>query len=160
MSGVSGRVIEAATVEDLDRLVDLWVDLVEHGRSYDLSMRAEENRLVAREVLVAAVADDRVYVARDDDRVVGFCHLQFESGGFERDRDRGVIENLYVEPDYREAGLGSDLLEAGEERLAELGAEEVALEALVTDERVRSFYSDYGFSPTRVTLAKRVETNR
>lgn len=159
--------IDDATADDVERVVELWTDLVEHGRAYGLTLRSDANRLVAREVLAAAVGDDRVLVARAgtageqdesaDGRVVGFCSLALETGGFERDSVRGVVENLYVEPAARGEGLGSALLETAEERLAERGAGTVAVEAMVADDAVRSFYRDRGFEERRVTLAKRVE---
>lgn len=154
--------IDDATADDVERLADLWTDLVDHGRTYGLTLRSDANRLAAREVLAAAVADDRVLVARvdvgrPDERVVGFASLALETGGFERDRVRGVVENLYVEPAARGEGVGSALLAAAEERLAELGAGTIAVEAMAADDGVREFYRDRGFEPRRVTLAKRVD---
>lgn len=149
--------IEDATAADVDRVVECWQALVEHGRRFGLHLRSDANELAARETLAAAVADDRVLVARREGRVVGFCSLALQSGGFERDRTRGVVENLFVEPAARGDGVGTALLAAGEARLAERGADVVAVEAMAADESVREFYRERGFAPHRVAYEKRLD---
>lgn len=157
---MSDAVIEDATAADVDRLLELWQALVEHGRQYGLHLLSDANELGARQTLAAAVADDRVLVARVDDRVVGFCSVQIDGGGFERDVTRGIVENLFVEPAARGEGVGSELLDAGEERLVDRGATVLAVEAMAADADVREFYEERGFRPHRVAFEKRVETNR
>jgi GNAT superfamily N-acetyltransferase len=152
--------VEPATLEDLDRVLECWLALIEHGRQYGIHIETSPNRTIARETLAAAIAEDLAFVARVNGRVVGFCSLTVETGGFERDVDRGVIENLYVEPGMRSEGLGAALLAAGERRLVERGADVVAVETMVADETARSFYADRDYHPHRVTLEKRVETDR
>lgn len=152
--------VEPATLEDLDRVLECWLALIEHGRQYGLHIESSPNRTVARETLAAAIADDLAFVARVDGRVVGFCSLTVEMGGFERDVDRGVIENLYVEPAARGEGIGTGLLAAGERQLLERGVDVVAVETLVADEDVQSFYAERDYRPHRVTLERRVETDR
>lgn len=152
--------VRAATVEDLESLVECWVALIEHGRQQGLHIEAGANRTVARETLAAAAADDRAFVAVLRREVVGFCSVSVGATGFDRDVDRGVVENLYVAPPARDDGLGSALLRAGERRLRELGADVLAVETMAADEAARSFYEQRGYAPHRVTVEKRVETNR
>jgi len=152
--------IAAATLEDLDAILDRWVALIDHGRQQGLRIRSEPNRTIARESLAAAIADDLAFVARIDGVVVGFCSLTLETGGFERDVDRGVVENLYVDPSARGHGLGGALLDAGERRLVERGADTIAVETMVADESIRAFYEERGYRAHRLTLERRVETNR
>lgn len=148
--------IEPASGADVDRLVECWLDLVAHGRAFGLHLRTDANELPARELLAAAVADDRILVARRDDRIVGFCTVVLESGGLERDATKGVVENLYVEPESRGAGLGSALLGAAEDRLADVGAEVVSVETMARDEDVRAFYEERDYVPHRLALEKPV----
>jgi len=152
--------IRHATTADLEALLACWLSLVAHGREHGLHLRTDANRTIARETLAAAIADDRAFVADEDDAVVGFCSLSLERGGFDRDAPRGVVENLYVDPGARGDGLGSALLAAGEDRLRELGAEIVAVETMAADEAAGEFYAERGYAPHRLTLEKRVETNR
>ncbi|GAB3681545.1 N-acetyltransferase [Salinarchaeum chitinilyticum] len=156
----SDDAIREATMADLDDVVEAWVDLVEHGRAHGLHIEATSNRTVARQTLAAAIDDDLAFVASAGDRIVGFCSLALETGGFDRDVDRGVVENLYVEPSARGRGLGSALLAAGEQRLIDRGADAIAVETMIADEDVVEFYRERGYRPQRLSVEKRVETNR
>lgn len=151
--------IEPATVDDLDRVLDLWQRLVEHGREHGLHLHSAANRRLARERLAAAVGDDRVFVARDEE-IVGFADCELPPETFEADVTRGVVENVYVLPERRGEGIGTALVEAAERRLADLGAEVVAVETLAADDRVRRFYRRQGYRPQRVVLERRIENHR
>lgn len=157
---MSGRVIEPATADDVDRMVELWLALVEHGRDHGLHLLAAPNRTIARETLAAAAANDRAFVARDGDRIVGFANCSLDRGAFETDVSRGVVDNVYVLPRYRGEGIGSDLVTAAERRLADLDVDVVAVETMADDDRIEAFYRERGYSPQRTLLERRVETHR
>jgi GNAT superfamily N-acetyltransferase len=101
------------------------------------------------------VVTGELIVARgDDDEPVGFVGFELDRGGYERDRTRGIVSNLFVVPDRRGEGIGADLLDAAERALREAGAETVALEALAANDRAREFYAERGYEPHRVELTK------
>ncbi|NIS28872.1 MAG: GNAT family N-acetyltransferase, partial [Actinobacteria bacterium] len=102
--------VELATLEDLDRVVELWVALAAEQRAHGSHLTAEPNRDVMREALAQAVVDHSCLVAREgprDDDVVGFVSFDVERGGLDSDAERGVVENLYVVPEARGDGIGS-----------------------------------------------------
>ena len=151
--------IEPATLEDLDRLADLWVDLAAEQRAHGTHLRADANRGVIRETLAAHVVDHTCLVGRaaDGEAIRGFVSFALERDGLERDVRRGTVQNLYVEPEARGAGLGGDLLAAAEEALAAAGAERVVLEAMAANDEARSFYEARGYEPHRVSYERPVE---
>ena len=155
--------VTAATAEDVDAVADLWVDLATDQRDHGSTLLASANLTAVRESIARHVFSGEVFLARanapaDDEEtrhdLLGFVSFSLEHGGYERDRRRGVVENLYVVPEHRGEGIGSALLDAAERALAESGAETVALEALVDNERARAFYRDHGYDPNRVELTK------
>jgi len=147
--------IAPATSQDLDALVDLWVNLVRSQRQYGTHLLAEANREVARDVLSQYVVADDVFVARDG-HISGFVMFHLERGLYEQDAARGIVDNLYVRPESRGEGLGSRLLEAAEDALVEDGAESIALSVMATNDRAGRFYAERGFRPQRLTLEKPV----
>ena len=147
--------IETATTADLDRVVELWVALVEAGRADGVHLRAERNRTEARRQLAEAAAERRVLVARER-QIVGFASVAVRHGRFESDATRGRIENLYVVPGRRGEGIGSDLLSAATERLAEFGADIVVVQTPAENEAARRFYRNWGFEPHRIELERRL----
>jgi ribosomal protein S18 acetylase RimI-like enzyme len=173
--------IEPATVDDVDPVTDLWVALAAGQRRYGSKLLADGNRgavrgwvsraVVTGELLVArtTVDDDIVDGGTDDDDTddrddrdgdpIGFVGFAVDRDGYERDRTRGVVSNLFVAPDYRGEGVGGALLRAAECALREAGADAVALEALADNERARAFYADHGYEPHRVELTKSLATD-
>ena len=145
--------ITPATVNDVDPVTDLWIALAESQRAYGSALLAEGNRGAVREWVARSVVTGELLIARDGDPL-GFVAFTLDRGGYERDRTRGTVSNLYVVPGRRGEGIGTDLLKAAERALRETGAETVALEALAANERAREFYAAHGYETHRVELRK------
>jgi ribosomal protein S18 acetylase RimI-like enzyme len=146
-------------MSDLDRLVDLWLALATDQREHGSTIESAANDDAVRESLAQHVLAEGVLVARDAGSIVGFVMFGPDESGFERDRARGVVRNIYVVPEARGSGYGSALLSTAEERLAAAGAEVVVLEAMAANEAARRFYRDRGYEPHRVQLHKPVESD-
>jgi len=95
----------------------------------------------------------------DADSVLGFVMFSVDTQAFETTVPRGTIQNLYVQPAFRNDGIGSELLDAATVALAERGIDVVKLEVMATNDAARRFYRRHGFEPHRVQLAKRVEND-
>lgn len=150
--------VELATLEDLDRVVELWVALAEEQRRHGSHLTAEPNRDLMREALAQHVVGHTCLVAREGEGVpppiVGFVSFDVERDGLDRDVERGVIQNLYVVPEARNRGLGSDLLDAAEDALSATDVDRVVLEAMAANEAARKFYEARGYEPHRVTYER------
>ena len=162
-----------ATIDDLDAVTDLWVDLARDQRRHGSTLLARANRPAVREWVARSTVTGELLVARstavegrttvrsdaggEPTAVIGFVGFTLERDGYERDHTRGVVSNLYVRPERRGEGVGAALLAAAEDALAEAGVNAVALEALVDNERARSFYAEHGYEPNRVELRKSLD---
>lgn len=151
--------IEPATMADLDRVVEAWVDLACGQRRHGSHIRGSANRGVMRQLLAQHVVDGSLLVARDDG-FCGFVNFAIERGGFERSVSRGVIRNVYVTPDARNDGVGTALLDAAEDALEAAGVEVLVLEAMAANEDVRRLYRRRGYRPHRVEFERQVESTR
>ncbi|MFC7236399.1 GNAT family N-acetyltransferase [Halosegnis marinus] len=148
--------LERPTVSSLDDLVDLWVDLAAGQRAFGSHLLAEGNREAIRDALSRRIVAGGCLVARDPDPV-GFVTFYPESQAYGQDRERGVVENLYVVPARRGEGIGTELLRAAETALAEGGADAVALEVLADNDAARSFYAERGYDAHRIEMERPVE---
>lgn len=147
--------VEAATLSDVDALVEQWVALARGQRAYDSHLAAAANRTPVRESLARHVVADGVRVARTPDGdVVGFVMFGPETGDYEQTLSRGVVHNLYVVPRARGRGIGSALLAEAEDALARSGVDVVALETMADNEDARRFYERHGYRTHRVELEK------
>lgn len=151
--------VEPAANDALDHLVDLWVELATEQRTYQSHLYAEENRTEVHQMLARSIVADDVLVARDGDDLVGFVTFDIESGTYLQDTTRGIVSNIYVEPAYRDTGVGSTLLETAESELRERGVDALALEVMADNDAARRFYRRHGYRPHRIELEKRTEND-
>ncbi|PSP73388.1 GNAT family N-acetyltransferase [Halobacteriales archaeon QS_3_64_16] len=84
--------------------------------------------------------------------IVGFVMYGPETGSYEQSVDRGIIENVFVHPDYRDREIGTALLDAAERALAESGVDTIALEVMAENDDARRFYARRGYQPHRLEL--------
>jgi ribosomal protein S18 acetylase RimI-like enzyme len=85
-------------------------------------------------------SNSRTLVAERDGTVVGFVHAIWDVA-----KNEGDILRLYVHPDHRGAGIGTDLLEVACERLFDSGAERIKAMVLAANDVGNDFYAEYGF---------------
>ena len=155
--------IEQPDVSDADRLADLWVALAADQRAYGSYLLPEENRETIRESVARHVITGGLFVARDEETddgtagggdIVGFVMFGPETGAYEQDVRKGVVQNIYVDPERRGEGVGGRLLAAAEDAMREDGAETIVLDVMARNERAREFYRRHGYRDHRVTMAK------
>ena len=156
--------IERGSIEDVDAVADMWVELAESQREFGSHLFADTNRATVRETTAQNAVGDQLLVAREEsaddaDEIVGFVTFGVESEGYDQDVTRGVVRNIYVEPDRRGEGIGSDLLAGAERRLADRGADAVSLDVMADNEDARRFYRRHGYAPHRVEVEKSVESD-
>lgn len=143
----------------VDTIIELWVELAEDQRAHGSHLLGDRNRTAVREAIVQRVVAENVLVARTDGTLIGFVMVTVDNGHYEQDETRGLIENIYVRPAYRNQGIGSKLLDAAEETLRAAGADIFALEAMANNEDARQFYRSHGYAPHRVELEKPTEND-
>lgn len=140
-------------------VTDMWVDLAGGQREFGSHLLPGENRTRIRESVVRHIVTDTLLVAREGEDLVGFVMFSVESGSFEQDVRRGVIENLFVAESHRRETVGAQLLEAAEDVLRERDVEVVALEVMWDNESAREFYADRGYEPHRMEVEKALESD-
>jgi ribosomal protein S18 acetylase RimI-like enzyme len=146
--------VERPPTEAAEAIADMWVDLAADQRRHGSHLRAEPNRERAREAVLRRIVTDSLLVARVGEDLVGFVTFEVESGVYEQDVTRGLVENVYVVPERRDEGIGTALLGAAEDRLRERGCEAFFLEAMAANERARRFYREAGYEPHRVQFER------
>jgi GNAT superfamily N-acetyltransferase len=88
-----------------------------------------------------------VFVAVDDDAVLGFCALAVPSRDVNTDEDVAEIAAIYVTPDVWRTGVGTALLDAALTETRARGCKSMTLWVLADNHRARDFYARFGFTP-------------
>jgi len=126
--------IRAGTQQDAEATARVHVD--SWAAAYTLDGPALEQRLDLHRRFPPS------FVAEVDGEIVGFVGV-----GPSRDPDaEGELYTIYVHPDHWGAGVGRELIGAGEERLRELGYGRVVLWVLDGNERAQRFYESAGWA--------------
>ncbi|WP_254523159.1 GNAT family N-acetyltransferase [Natrinema caseinilyticum] len=149
--------IEPASQDDLETIAELWVRLARDQRAYDSAVLPDANRDTMRDTLAAYRVTGELLVARLRREIVGFVSVSVERGSLELDATRGLLTNIYVEPAVRDQGIGTALLEAAEDTLAEQGADVVLLEVMAGNVDAHRFYRRRGYDEFRVTMRRSLE---
>jgi ribosomal protein S18 acetylase RimI-like enzyme len=149
--------------ELVDHLEPLWLSLFDHHRSVGAAGMPVVDREVSwprRKALYESLLtkpDAFVLLATRDDVPVGYVMAHVHEGADDTwpTGDRiGEIESLALVPGERGSGLGSLLMDAAEQRLAEVGAQDVLLHVMVGNDDARRFYERRGMTATMTTMLK------
>lgn len=151
--------IESPDTTAAGDVTDMWVDLATGQREYGSHLLADDNRTRIRESVVRHIVTDSLLVARESGTLVGFVMFSVESGSFEQDVRRGVVENLFVAESHRRETVGQTLLDEAEAALADRDVEVVGLEVMAANEEAKEFYRANGYQLHRVELEKPIDTD-
>jgi len=152
-SGVSFSA-RIAVPDDLARLVPMMRELWRHER-----MAWDEARTPA--ALARLLGEDalgRVWISEDAGRAVGYLVLCFGYSLELFGRD-AFIDELYVDPAYRNHGHGADLLATAAAACPALGVRALHLEVDHVNERAKGLYLRAGYTDhARFLMTKTVKS--
>ena len=145
--------------DEVGALVELWLELAEDQRRHGSHMLSEANRATIRETMLQHVMTETAIVARRNGSIVGFVTFEVENGRYQQDLSRGIIQNVYVQREHRNDGIGNRLLTAAETALERRGVDVISLEAMAANDRAIRFYRRHGYEDYRIELEKPINSD-
>jgi ribosomal protein S18 acetylase RimI-like enzyme len=141
--------IRAGRKDDAAEAARLWMRSAEehtaHDRIYETAPGAEKTmrRFLAD---VANSGYSFLFVAAAGDRTVGFISGELRQGSPTfLPRTWASVDDVFVEPEYRNRGMGRALLQSVSDWAQERGADGISLQVAAANARGRKFYEDLGF---------------
>jgi ribosomal protein S18 acetylase RimI-like enzyme len=135
--------------EDVAEVARLWMQSAKehtaHDRVYETAPGAEKTmrRFLAD---VANSGYSFLFVAAAGDRTVGFISGELRQGSPTfLPRTWASVDDVFVEPEYRNRGMGRALLQSVRDWAQERGADGISLQVAAANARGRKFYEDLGF---------------
>ena len=116
-----------------------------HDRIYATTPGAES---VMRRFLadLAGSSHSFLFIAEYGDRTVGFISGDLREGSPAfRQKTWASVDDVFVEPDYRNLGVGRSLLQSVEAWAKEKGAHGISLQVAAANKSGRKFYEELGF---------------
>ena len=140
--------------EDAAEAARLWMQSAQehtgHDKIYATAPGAER---VMRRFLTDLTSSSHsfLFVAESGGRTVGFISGELREGSPTfRQRTWASVDDVFVEPDYRNRGMGRVLLKSVEEWAKERGADGISLQVAAANGRGRKFYGELGFREVSV----------
>jgi GNAT superfamily N-acetyltransferase len=143
----SAAKVRRASAQDRQRLLDLWLDLIEHHRRLDPHSPSVPD---IREVLLDEIARGlersscRIWIAELEGEPVGFLFAELEAAR-RSEPAAAWIHELYVARDRRRRGIASILVDAADAWLAEAGARRARVRVEPGNRSGLGFWSARGF---------------
>jgi ribosomal protein S18 acetylase RimI-like enzyme len=135
--------------EDAAETARLWMRSAEehtaHDRVYQTAPGAEKTmrRFLAD---VANSGYSFLFVVAAGDRTVGFISGELRQGSPTfLPKTWASVDDVFVEPEYRNRGMGRALLQSVQTWAKERGADGISLQVAAANSRGRKFYEDLGF---------------
>jgi ribosomal protein S18 acetylase RimI-like enzyme len=132
----------------------LWMRSAEehtaHDRVYQTAPGAEKTmrRFLAD---VANSGYSFLFVVAAGDRTVGFISGELRQGSPTfLPKTWASVDDVFVEPEYRNRGMGRALLQSVQSWAKERGADGISLQVAAANSRGRKFYEDLGFREVSV----------
>ncbi|ELZ24149.1 GCN5-like N-acetyltransferase [Halosimplex carlsbadense 2-9-1] len=149
-----------ATREDVATLAEYWYALATEMEQYDeLNEVAYDDAEPAEDGFEGLLdgEDTTVYLLEPAEESIGLLVLR-EGDHPSRTHSAYLdIVDLYVAPEHRASGHGSDAIDAVERIARDLGADYVEVSCEWHNDGARRFYEDNGFEPKQVTYTRRVD---
>jgi ribosomal protein S18 acetylase RimI-like enzyme len=135
--------------EDAADAARLWMHSAEEHTAHDpIYATAPGAERMMRRFLADLVGRSHsfLFVAESAGRTVGFVSGELREGSptFQA-KTWASVDDVFVEPDYRNLGVGRALLESVRAWAKERGADGVSLQVAAANERGRKFYEGLGF---------------
>ena len=140
--------------DDAAEAARLWMQSASEHTSHDpIYVAAPGAERVMRRFLADLTSSSHafLFVADYDGRTIGFVSGELrESSPTFSPKTWASVDDVFVEPDYRNLGVGRTLVESVKSWAKERGADGVSLQVAAANERGRKFYEDLGFREVSV----------
>ena len=141
--------IRAGRKDDAAEAARLWMRSAEEHTAHDWVYETAPGAEKTMQRFLADVANSGysfLFVAAAGDRTVGFISGELRQGSPTfHPRTWASVDDVFVEPEYRNRGMGRALLQSVRDWAQERGADGISLQVAAANARGRKFYEDLGF---------------
>ena len=155
--------IRAVQPEEINTIVDMWVDFVDDQYQYDdFFIRNPEGKINLKNKLHHYVKDDDYLLigAIKDNKIAGYVLAQVsEHPPFFETSKFCNIRHVFLKPEYRNKKYGTKLMQYTIEWAKEKGVERAELLVAAKNEDAIRFYRNLGFNDFCLVMTKNLEGN-
>lgn len=150
--------VRPATLSEVPRLVELWVELMDFHTELDSRFRRSPGAEQRWEEYVRGLFEKpsyRVLVGILDDQIAGYLVAAIlEYPPIKTVERYGFIQEVAVDPAFRRRGLATSLLDAAEQWLRDCGVGQIEARVEINNAPSQALFREAGFVPRTETLLK------
>ncbi|WP_299015333.1 GNAT family N-acetyltransferase [uncultured Photobacterium sp.] len=132
--------------------VDMLLDLVEELFEYEVLPQKIEQTNQAIHQLISNPELGQAWlieIEQDGEKLIAGHIIISYSFSLEHGGRIGLIDQFYLKPEWRQQGIGTDLMPQIEYHVTQAGLHALSLEVNIGNAAARSFYEKHGFVPRR-----------
>ncbi|GEM_PF-1217047 len=139
-------IIREAKFEDIKYMTEINVRTWQYAfkglidQDYLDNLNIEERTKKWEELYLKRSPKTRYLVAEQDNKIVGFCNV-----GPDSDDNTGRVYSIYMDTQFMDKGIGTELLIKGLENLRGIGFKDAVVWTLANSSRSRNFYEKNGW---------------
>jgi ribosomal protein S18 acetylase RimI-like enzyme len=157
--------IEEARPEHVQPIVELWKALMEIHKEMDAEFFKdtdfwiEEYETTIAETIEVAFSDRKVFVALDNEVVVGYATIYIERFAMPlyNSDPLCVIGDMMIDEQYRKQGIGELFIEEAKNLAQEFSVKNLTLNVFVKNQIAYGYFKQQGFEDTMCRMTMQVE---
>jgi len=150
--------IREATIEDVPKMVELWLELMNFHKDHHLVFLAKENAepLIEEDIQIR-IENPKCcfFLAFFEDQLAGFisCSVRIVQNIMVYNK-RGYVAETVVSQEFRGQGIGALLFERAQEWFEKKGADHIELQVSLKNSSAMNFWGNQGFEGTTQHMVK------
>jgi GNAT superfamily N-acetyltransferase len=157
--------IQVAIPEHVQPIVELWKALMEIHKEMDAEffkdtdLWIEEYETTISETIEVAFSDRKVYVALDNEVVVGYATIYIERFAMPlyNSDPLCVIGDMMIEEQYRKQGIGELFIEEAKKMANEFIVKKLMLNVFAKNQIAYGYFKQQGFEDTMYRMTLKIE---
>jgi GNAT superfamily N-acetyltransferase len=158
-------IIEEAKPEHVQHIVEHWKALMEIHKKMDAEffedtdLWIEEYETTISETIEVAYKERKVYVALENEVVVGFATIYMErfSMPLYNSEPLCVIGDMMIEEQYRKQGIGELFIEEAKKMAKEFSVKKLMLNVFAKNKIAYGYFKQQGFEDTMYRMTKTID---
>lgn len=148
--------IRAANLRDTADLVEMGEKFWKTTKYYEQGVEYDEDTVSV--LIYNIMQDGLIVVATEAEKIIGFILVAFTPWHFNKNVLTATEVAYYIEEEYRNAGLGRDLINTAEYVCRERGCKYLTLVTMASSPKhVGRFYQMLGYQPAETAYTKELE---
>ena len=157
--------IEEAKPEHVQAIVEHWKALMEIHKEMDAEffedtdLWIEEYETTISETIKVAFSDSKVYVALDNEVVVGYATIYIERFAMPlyNSDPLCVIGDMMIDEQYRKQGIGELFIEEAKKMAKEFSVKKLMLNVFSKNQIAYGYFKQQGFEDTMHRMTLKIE---